>query len=480
MPWHGRSPRHRSPARASAPCCRRSRTSSSPRWRERSSAVRRRVRGARWGVAGAAGPVTAQEAPAPVVRLRLDEARAGAVEASHRLAEARARETVAQAVIEARVAAERPSVSASAGYTRTNHVTPFFVPGPTGLPRVIYPDVPDNYASRLDLRWPIYTGGRTDALERAARAEAGAAAADVDTARADLRLEVARAFWAVVTARAAVAVLEEALERAGVNVNDARQRLNAGLVPPNEVASAEAQQARQRMLLVEARNQRDVAAADLARLAGFEPSQAVEPVADLQRAAAAEQTFEAPAREGLARRPERKALELRATAADLQKAAAAAGRKPVIAVAGGVDYARPNPRIFPRADRWDDSWDAGVNVTWPLWDGGRVAADVAQSVGAASAVRARMREFDSVLAVEVRQRSLDISSGTAAVAAADEAVRAATEARRVVGERYRAGVIAQGDVLDAELALLQSQLDRTRALASVRLAESRLDRALGR
>jgi hypothetical protein len=41
-------------------------------------------------------------------------------------------------------------------------------------------------------------------------------------------------------------------------------------------------------------------------------------------------------------------------------------------------------------------------------------------------------------------------------------------------------VIAQGDVLDAELVLLQSQLDRTRALASVRFAEARLDRAVGR
>ena len=431
-------------------------------------------------LAGVAPPAWAQQAAAPVVRLTLDEARARAVEASHRLAEARARESVAQAVIEARVAAERPSVSVSGGYTRTNHVTPFFVPGPTGLPRAIYPDVPDNYRSRLDLQWPIYTGGRTDALERAARAEADAAAADVETARADLRLEVARAFWAVVTARAAAAVVEDALERAGVNVNDTRQRLNAGLVPPNEVASAEAQQARQRMLLVEAQNQRDVSSAELARLVGLDPSQTIEPVAELQRSAGAEQTFDVLAREGMDRRPDRKALELRVTAADLQKAAAAAGRRPVIAVGAGVDYARPNPKIFPRADVWDHSWDAGVNVSWSLWDGGRVAADVAQAAGSASAVRARLREFDSVLAVEVRQRSLEVSSGTAAVAAADEAVRAATEARRVVGERYRAGVIAQGDVLDAELQLLQSQLDRTRALASVRLAEARLDRAVGR
>ena len=97
-------------------------------------------------------------------------------------------------------------------------------------PLVVYPDVPDNYRSRIDLQWAVYTGGRTDVLERAARAEASAVTAEIETARADLRLEVSRTFWAVVTARAAVAVVEQALERSGVNVGDARERLNAGLV----------------------------------------------------------------------------------------------------------------------------------------------------------------------------------------------------------------------------------------------------------
>ena len=221
-----------------------------------------------------AAPARAQPVPPAVVRLTLDEARARALEASHRLAEARARESVALAGVAAREAAQLPTVSASAGYTRTNHILEFVVPGPIGRPLVIYPDVPDNYRSRIDLQWAVYTGGRTDVLEQAARAEASAVTAEIETARADLRLEVSRTFWAVVTARAAVAVVEQALERSGVNVGDARERLNAGLVPPNEVASAEAQQARQRMLLVEARNQRDVAAAELARLVGLDPSQA--------------------------------------------------------------------------------------------------------------------------------------------------------------------------------------------------------------
>ena len=145
--------------------------------------------------------------------LTLAEARARALDASHRLAEVRARAAAAGAVVDAREAADRPIVAAQAGYTRTNHVMPFLVPGPGGLPRVLYPDVPDNYRTRLDVQWPIYTGGRTDALVRAAQAEASAVKAETEVARADLRLEVTRAFWSVVTARAAVVVLEQALSR---------------------------------------------------------------------------------------------------------------------------------------------------------------------------------------------------------------------------------------------------------------------------
>ena len=93
--------------------------------------------------------------------------------------------------------------------------------------------------------------------------------------------------------------------------------------------------------------------------------------------------------------------------------------------------------------------------------------------------RQRLEEFDSQLALEIRQRQLEIDSGRAAIVAAQDGVRAATEAQRVVAERYKAGVATQTEVLDADFALLQAELDRTRAMASVRFSEARLDRALG-
>jgi outer membrane protein len=405
----------------------------------------------------------------PVLRLTLQEAQDRAVANSHRLAVARARESMARAGVDARVAMDRPDVSASAGYTRTNHVVPFSFPGPGGIPRVVYPDVPNNYLSRLDLQWPIYSGGRTDALERAARAEADAAGQDIEVARADLRLEAARAYWAVVTARAAVVVLEQSVERAESNLGDVRQRFDAGLVAPNETASAEAQLSRTRMLLIEARNQRAASLAELERLLG-EYGVPFEPSSPLETSSPDQGTGEANGSADLA------ALRYRVAAAEAARDAAVAARRPTVAVVGGVDFARPNPKIFPRADRWQESWDAGVRVTWSLWDGGRSAAEVAQVTAATLAARERLAETESRRDLDVRLRTLEIDSGRAAVEAATASVRAAAEARRVVTERYRAGVLPQGDMLDAELALLQAELDRTRALAGVRLAEARLAR----
>jgi outer membrane protein TolC len=151
-----------------------------------------------------------------------------------------------------------------------------------------------------------------------------------------------------------------------------------------------------------------------------------------------------------------------------------------VAVTAGYDYARPNPMIFPRTDAWNHTWGLGVSVNWSAWDAGRTAAQAAEAASLATAVRERLAEFDSLLALEIRQRTLDLDSARAQVAAADTGVRSAAEARRVVQERFAAGVTTTTELLDAQVALLQAELDRTRALAATRLASARLDRALGR
>ena len=409
----------------------------------------------------------------PPILLTPDEAIARAMAHSQRLAEAQAREAGAQAAVESRRAAERPSLAVSTGYTRTNHVDEFGVPQPNGTLRVIYPDIPDNYFTRATLQWPIYTAGRTDALVRASEAEARAVAAETRVARADLRLEVVRAYWALVTATESVRVFEEGLTRADTHLSDVRSRFDNGLIPPNEVSSVEAERARQQMHLIEARNLRSSVLEDLRRLTGITADITVQRLSGSAGGPRPDGAPENP------RRPEQDALRARVAAADERVSAVRAGRRPTVAFNAAADYANPNQRIFPRADLWRTSWEVGVVATWPLWDGGRVAAESAEAAAAARALRARQADMDAVIAAEIRQRRLDLDSAHAVLDAADVAVSSATEARRIVTERFNVGVATSTDVLDAQVVLLQAELDRTRALANIRLAEARLDRAAG-
>lgn len=423
----------------------------------------------------AAAPAQERQLP-----LTLDEALQRGQRESLRVAELQARVDAAAAVEAGRRAADRPLVAALGGYTRTNHVDEFVIAAPGQPSRVLYPDVPDNFRARIDMLWPIYSGGRTDALVRAARAEREAAGSDLLAARSDLKLEITRAFWALVTAREAESVLNRAVESLDAHVRDIRSRLEQGLVPPNDVLSAEAQRSRERVLALDARNTRTVAEADLKRLIGDDGPGTIVPHTPSAGVPPAPPEIDALVAEALRQRPERQGFQQRAAASRARESAAGASTRPQIGLAGGYDYARPNPRIFPRADAWDDSWDVSVNVSWSLWDGGRRRAERAEAMAGTRAIEARAGEFDRQLTLEVRQRWYELDSSRAAIEAAADGVRAALEARRVLRERFAAGVATSTDVLDAETAVLQAELDRTRAISNARLARARLERAVGR
>ena len=425
----------------------------------------------------AASHVQAQPAP---LRLTLDDAVAKAVDASHRLGEARARQAGAEATVVVRRKADDPSATASAGYTRTNHVDEFGVPQPNGALRVIYPDIPDNFRTRLELVWPVYTGGRADALERAAQAEATASGSDLAAMRLDLRLEVARAYWALVTAEETVRVLDATVTWADRSLADVRTRVDAGFLPPNDVSRSEAQRARQALLLIEAKGRVQLVTVDLSRLMGLTEPVPIEPVDRLESPVPTSGDTSALVTEALGQRPELNALSLRAESVDARLSAIAATRKPTVAFASGYDVANPNPRIFPRQDAWQDSFDISLNVSWNVWDSGRAAAERTEAQWSATALRERKAEAEAQIRGDVQKQLVELASSRAALVPAGLAVTAAEETRRVVDDRYEAGVATTLDVLDAQLAVLQAALDRTRVLADIRLSEARLARILGR
>jgi outer membrane protein TolC len=236
--------------------------------------------------------------------------------------------------------------------------------------------------------------------------------------------------------------------------------------------------------LIEARHAAALAEVTLDRLTGLDLGQPIAVTTAVEHPdAAATDLSHQPIPDLVARakqgRLEGESLRRQADALDSSSDASRAATKPTVSASGAVEPARPNQLFVPRSDQWKTSWSAGVNVNWTLWDGGRARADAAANTAQADALRRQADDVDASIAVDVRRCLLDLDSDRAAVAAAAEAVAAASEAHRVVAERFRAGVASSTDVLDAEVTLLQASLDQTRLAAAARLDEARLLHAVG-
>lgn len=434
----------------------------------------------------AAAPAAAQtQTGLPSVSVTMDEAVQRAVVHTPKLAEARERETAATSSITALRALGFPTGQLSTTYLRSSHVFEFTIPDPvTGQTRVLFPDFPNTYKARAEFTAPIYSFGRISSNVAAAESDLHVAAADRQTVEADVRLDTMRAYWRLATLREASKVLAESLTRADASVSDVRSRVDTGFLPPNDLLSAQAQRARQQVQLVQARNDESVAELDLARLIGVPPGTPIQIASPFDQtlpgaAAAAGMPIDALVSKALAQRSERSSLNARGEGLKQAAKAAMANLNPYAIGAGFIEPSRPNVRFLPVEDTWRTSWAVDVKLVWPLFDSGRSRAQAAGLQAQARAVEARRSEFDDLVGVEIRQRLLDMESGKAAIAASQEAIAAATEARRVVDERFRAGVATSTEVLDAQVALLEAELERTRLNAGLRLSEARLLRALG-
>lgn len=176
----------------------------------------------------------------------------------------RQRELVGQAELDQRIAsADRyPTVSAQAAYSRS---------GPTFSGRDgVYGDPSRQYAAaaQLEVKWNLFNGRQTSANEQRAAVAERQARLQAELARRQVEGEVAKA-------RAGLAALAQAerlargnLGAAEEGVRLAEQRLDAGLATALDVRDATLKLTQAKLTLVNARIDRVVAQADLARAVG--------------------------------------------------------------------------------------------------------------------------------------------------------------------------------------------------------------------
>jgi outer membrane protein TolC len=428
-----------------------------------------------------ATPSVAAPADEPqAVRLSLAEALGQARKASPRLGQLDAlRRSWAAAVRGAR-AARLPQLDLSAAYTRNSSVPELTIGVPGGGARTIFPNIPDNYRARAAVSVPLYTGGRLEGALDAARQQRTAAEKELEAGEHDLHLEVATAYWSLVTARETARVLAEAVASYDAHLADARNRAEVGMAARNEVLAVQVERDRAELSRLRAASEAEIAQANLRRLLGVAPTARVETTEPVTATDAPAEPVDALVTSALRARPEIASLRSRIAAAAGAVRIARAAARPQASLSAGYDYANPNTRILPLTAAWKGTWSLGVAVSVTAFDGGRTAAAAAQAEAEADALRLQLEDLEGRVRLEVTSCALDLETARAALALAERNLEAGRENARVSQDRYQEGLIPSSELLDAEAALLRAGLDQTATAAQLRTVLASLDRAVGR
>jgi outer membrane protein len=417
--------------------------------------------------------------PSEVLRLDLADALARAKAASSSLARLSSLESAASAAARGARAGRLPEVTASAGYSRNSNVPELVLAFPGEAPRTIFPNIPDNYRAHAGLALPLFTSGRLEHAIDSADDQRLAAQRDREAGSSDLVLETTTAYWGLVEAREAVKVVTEAVTAYDAHLKDARARQDVGMAARNEVLAVQVQRDRAELARLQTQNGAEIAEANLLRLLGLSATTHVECSESLSGSPPPAQDVEALVARAVASRPEIGALQSRAAALDASARAQRAAVLPQVSLSAGYDYANPNSRILPLSSDWKGTWSVGVNLAMTAFDGGRASAAAAQARAQADAVRHGLDDLEARIRLDVTSRLLELSTARASIEVAERNVEAARENVRVAEARYKEGVIPSSELLDAETALLRAGLDRTESLTGLRVAEARLDHAVG-
>jgi outer membrane protein len=302
---------------------------------------------------------------------------------------------------------------------------------------------------------------------RAARARVTEAEEDAEARLELLRLAVIQLYLQAQQAESRGRAAEARLATARALLEQARERFAAGAGNKLDVARAEQQQERERLLWIAARRDRDILSTMLQRTVGLPPGGAITLVplheGDREEAGVAPDV----------RRRELRALDARSVAAAHE--VRAAGRQRWPQVRGFADYgvlgAAPNNSL--------STWTAGVSVSVPVWTSGRIESSIRAARHRASQVEEERRRTEISIAQEVAQAQIERASAREAVEAAGRGAEAAREAVELARVRLDAGLATQLEVITAQGEWAEAEQEQIRALYDGLLASAKLAQARG-
>ncbi|WP_008308617.1 TolC family protein [Leptolyngbya sp. PCC 6406] len=326
---------------------------------------------------------------------------------------------------------------------------------------------------QVDLTYNIYNSGQRAATIRTAEEQVRLAELELERRRAALRFSTTNEYYDLQRAIEQITITQAFLEEASRNLRDTQLREEVGVGTRFDVLRAEVQVANARQQLVQAQSDRQVAQRQLARRLNLPPSLDVT-TAEVQIAG----TWPLPLEDSIVLAYQNRAeLEQQLVQREIneqQRRIALSALGPQVDLF--ANYGVQNN--FSRSSGFVDNYSFGARVSWTIFEGGAAAARASQREADIAIADRRFEETRATVRFDVEQSYFTLQANRENINTARLALEQAREALRLARLRFEAGVGTQLDVITAQSALTESEVNLVQAILGYNRSLAALERAV--
>lgn len=372
-----------------------------------------------------------------------------------------------------------PSLKLNASYTRLSEIDPFILNTPFGSFN-ISPSIVNNYNVKLSLQQPIFTGFKLLSSSNIAEYTYEAQKQEYTRDEQQLIYDIKNAYWGLFKVTKVKGVVDENIDLIKAHLSDVKNFYENGISTKNDVLKVQVQLADAQLRQIDADNGVKLARSNLNNVIGLPLSTDTEVQTEVMMEDENNSDADQLIQQAMENRPELKAMDFRLKAGESGVTMAESGWYPQIYLAGNYYYSRPNQRIFPAEDKFNDTWDVSVGLSWDIWNWLATSDQTQQAEAQLEQVKDGYKSLKDGISLEVTQNYLNLLKAKEKILASNQSVHQAEENYRVTNETFKNGLALNSDLLDAEFALLQAKTNYIQAQADYELAKAGLEKSIGK
>lgn len=332
-----------------------------------------------------------------------------------------------------------------------------------------------NFSTRFGGTWNLFDSfANWHGMNRAKQMN-DAAGHQLGRTEQEIVYRVVDAYYGVLLAAKQLEVAEQAAKTSQSIMDRSQARFDSGLVVESDLLTAKVRMAGRQQELIRARNNLDLARAQLSTAMGVPVDSLFQPAEALAERTLPVPVLEEVEKQALTLRPDLKRIHAEEAAQQQSVAIAKSAFGPRVNAFAGWEM--DNPTFV--AGGGGNNWLGGVEVQFDIFQGGAKRAELSRERALEERVTAMKQVASDGIRLEVRRAYYSLDSARQEVEVARAAIAQAQESLRINQDRYESGLTTITDLLGAEEAMRRSQTDYWEAVYRFHTSYANLELASG-